>query len=310
MVKIDGTKVRSLREANGLTQLYLATSVSVTTDTISRWENKRYPAIKKENALKLAEALDVELDEILEKDQDELTADPVDEGVVEDAHLLAQPAEPVLEKSEKQVSVKKISPFVFAFVAGILSLVWWLYPSSQHPPSIKAGRLLPRLAVPGQPFPVAITVSSGSVVPISLILKEILPAGGSELLATVPPYSAFNSETGEIKWLRKIEGEQVFAYMVKINGAEGIADFDGTVAVHKGPASPINVRGKNRVEMGDFHWADSNGDGRICDEEILVVYDVFSEIQGLGLDVDEVEEIWLGSGYKWNKDKAVFEILP
>ncbi len=68
MVKIDGAKVRRLREEQGLTQLFLATSVEVTTDTISRWENKRYPAIKKENGLKLAETLGVELNDILESD--------------------------------------------------------------------------------------------------------------------------------------------------------------------------------------------------------------------------------------------------
>ena len=69
MVKIDGSRVRSLREAKGLTQLYIATVVEVTTDTISRWENKRYPSIKEENGLKLAEALEVTLDDILEKEE-------------------------------------------------------------------------------------------------------------------------------------------------------------------------------------------------------------------------------------------------
>ena len=61
MVKIDGSKVRQIREQKGLTQLYIATAVDVTTDTVSRWENKRYPSIKKENGLRLAEALEVPL---------------------------------------------------------------------------------------------------------------------------------------------------------------------------------------------------------------------------------------------------------
>ena len=51
MVKIDGSKVRAIREAKGLTQLYVATAVEVTTDTVSRWENKRYPSVKKENGI-------------------------------------------------------------------------------------------------------------------------------------------------------------------------------------------------------------------------------------------------------------------
>ncbi|MEJ2269824.1 MAG: helix-turn-helix transcriptional regulator [Desulfobulbaceae bacterium] len=75
MVKIDGSKVRSLRESKGLTQLYIATVVEVTTDTISRWENKRYPSIKEENARKLAKALEVSLEEILEKEEEPSTFD-------------------------------------------------------------------------------------------------------------------------------------------------------------------------------------------------------------------------------------------
>ncbi len=67
MVKIDGAKIKQLREQQGLTQLYLATAVEVTTDTISRWENRRYPSIKRDNGLKLAEALNVPLEDILEE---------------------------------------------------------------------------------------------------------------------------------------------------------------------------------------------------------------------------------------------------
>ncbi len=37
MVRISGEKLRSLREQQELTQLYLATAVEVTTETISRW---------------------------------------------------------------------------------------------------------------------------------------------------------------------------------------------------------------------------------------------------------------------------------
>ncbi|MGW8161763.1 MAG: helix-turn-helix domain-containing protein, partial [Desulfobulbales bacterium] len=70
MVKIDGSRVRRLRESKGLTQLYIATVVGVTTDTISRWENRRYPAIKEENALKLAEALEVSLEEFLDTEDE------------------------------------------------------------------------------------------------------------------------------------------------------------------------------------------------------------------------------------------------
>ena len=61
MVLIDGAKVKELREKQGLTQLYMATVVGVTTETISRWENRRYPSIKGDNAEKLAGAFGLSL---------------------------------------------------------------------------------------------------------------------------------------------------------------------------------------------------------------------------------------------------------
>src|SRR6266702_3178773 len=64
-VAIDGAAIKTIRETKKLTQLYVASVVGVTTDTISRWENNRYPTIKRENAEKLAGALEVELADIL-----------------------------------------------------------------------------------------------------------------------------------------------------------------------------------------------------------------------------------------------------
>ena len=67
---IDGARIRTVRETKKLTQLYVANVVGVTTDTISRWENNRYPSIKRENAEKLASALEVDLEEILRLDDE------------------------------------------------------------------------------------------------------------------------------------------------------------------------------------------------------------------------------------------------
>ena len=68
-IAIDGLKIRQLRETKKLTQLYVANVVGVTTDTISRWENNRYPTIKRDNAEKLAAALEVGLAEIEKKEE-------------------------------------------------------------------------------------------------------------------------------------------------------------------------------------------------------------------------------------------------
>src|SRR6185369_7450737 len=68
-VAIDGSRIRSVRETKKLTQLYVASVVGVTTDTISRWENNRYPSIKRDNAEKLASALEVDLLDILRQEE-------------------------------------------------------------------------------------------------------------------------------------------------------------------------------------------------------------------------------------------------
>ena len=70
-VRVDGDKIRLLREAKGLTQLYVAEVAKVSVDTVSRWENNRTPAVKRDNAEALAQALEVELPEILQEDAGE-----------------------------------------------------------------------------------------------------------------------------------------------------------------------------------------------------------------------------------------------
>ncbi|MFH1217142.1 MAG: helix-turn-helix transcriptional regulator [Pseudomonadota bacterium] len=309
MVRIDGTKVRTLRETKGLTQLFLATSVGVTTDTISRWENKRYPTIKKENGLKLAETLEVDIEEILEQDEESAPETP--------SKTLPESPSEAVHPSESQSAgdaphekrrPRVVPAVIFAILFLGFFLLWRFYPVAEAP-SITAVRRLPAQVVVDAPFPVAIKVTSNATSPISLIVKEKLPPG-SKLLTAVPPYSAYDAKTGEVKWLLKIDGRQVFAYTVKIAPTEQAVQFEGTVAVPKGSGRPGPVQGNSTVKLTRFHWADSNADGRISDEEILTVYDVFNEIMSLGIDIDQVEEIWLGSGYEWNSEKKKFEIFP
>ena len=68
-VCLNAKAVRRIREDKKLTQLYVAKVVGVTTDTISRWENNRYPTMKTSNALRLAEALEVPLKDILQDEE-------------------------------------------------------------------------------------------------------------------------------------------------------------------------------------------------------------------------------------------------
>ena len=114
----------------------------------------------------------------------------------------------------------------------------------------------------------------------------------------------------EIKWLKKIEEKALFSYVIHIEKQE--ADtllFNGNIAINRSSANTLPISGDTKISLGEHHWADSKGDNIISDNEILTVYDQYSEIEGLGLDIDLIEEIWLGSGYNWDKKTSSFEIL-
>lgn len=311
MVKIDGAKVRNIRESKGLTQLFLATAVGVTTDTISRWENKRYPTIKKENAVKLAEALEVELDAILEIQAEDTscpsqTFDQEQERKIADTDAAEELKKPV--RGAKLPTRMKVSLAAVILIPFLALLGWW-FSADEEPVRITAKRILPHHAVGGQPFPVSIAVASNAATAVSLIVRENLPEG-TVLLSSAPPYSAYDAKTGELKWLKKIDGSQIFAYLIKIDRQAGTAVFAGKVALPKGSGPQIDVSGNAEVQMSHFHWADTDADNRISDEEILTVYDEYSEIKNLAVNIDQVEEIWLGSGYIWDPEKQKFNILP
>ena len=114
-----------------------------------------------------------------------------------------------------------------------------------------------------------------------------------------------------IKWLRKINGTEIFAYIIKVSGKdEELVNFSGTAAVSDASEdSPPPIAGDTTTVIGQHHWADIDKDNSISDSEILSVYNQYGEIKGIDLDIDLIEEIWLGSGYKWNAATATFEII-
>ncbi|MCD6389828.1 MAG: helix-turn-helix transcriptional regulator [Desulfobulbaceae bacterium] len=304
MVKIDGGKVRQLREEKGLTQLFLATSVEVTTDTISRWENKRYPTIKKENGIKLAVALEVDLEEILEKEEEEQETQLEPEKI----QPQAQPPTP------DPVPAKPRFPplFLVVFVLILAGLVaWWMRPAPKTV-HVRAHRILPAHSPRDLPFPVVIHVDSGgSDDALSLILKETVPQGVM-VLTSVPSFSDQDVKSGELKWIQKISRKKMFAYMARFSPEvdQETVRFTGSITLRRKGQQTKSVHGNDKLKIAPFHWADTDGDGRISDEEILTVYDEFSDISGLGLDIDQVEEMWLGSGYRYDSDSGNFIILP
>ncbi len=295
VVKIDGPRVRELREALGLTQLYVATAVGVTTDTISRWENGRYPTIKKDNAERLAAALEVSLAEILEHEPQKKT-----------------------ETAETKRPGKKLSRvplltigLACAAIIGILS-VFYLFNTGASI-DITARRILPDHAAPGQIFPVLVKVKTDNTKPLSFILREILPRQCRPLKA-VPSYTTWDDNKRSLKWIyHSRDNEITFFYLGRINAVaplDSVLEFSGTVTVKKGKKKSRSVEGCKKLEIKPLHWADTNQDGQIDDEEILAVYEEFGEIKDADFGLDQIEAIWAGSGYKWDQKTKKLVIFP
>lgn len=298
MVRIDGSRVRRLREEKGLTQLYLATAVGVTTDTISRWENRHYQSVKLDNAQRLAAALEVDLAVILETGSD---AGPPPEP----ADLPPAPEDVPAQKARSAM----VPTLVGLLVVALLLAAFFFFRSSPAPApeiSLAASRKMPRHAMPGQPFPVVIVVETKGG-PLSVVVKELLPAN---IRVTSSSAALQPVDKAELKWIvRHMAASRRFGYMVTATG-EGPLHFQGSVHTRAGQEKEVVIGGRQSLAMAPFHWADSNQDGIISDEEILVVYDDFEDVDGLAVDVELVDEIWMGSGYRWDGQSNTFEIIP
>lgn len=305
MVKIDGAKIKVLREQQGLTQLYLATAVEVTTDTISRWENRRYPSIKKDNGLKLAEALNVQLEEILEDPPEEEQSEIFPRFLTHSINA----SESIID--DAVVGITKKNRFLMIAFSGILlilvSIFVWYYFRTPSFGSFSAVRIIPPHSISGQPFPIIIEITGAPDKATALIIKETIPDNGT-IHATSPIVNAGGLKNKQIKWLKKIENSAVYAYVVSVSGPkEDIVKFSGTAAIRGDSESSIN--GGDTIVISDHHWADTDADNVISDEEILAVYDQYSEITDIDPDIDLIEELWLGSSYRWDSSTATFKII-
>ncbi len=291
MVQISGRALRSLREKQGVTQLYLATAVGVTTETISRWERQDSPTLKEENAVKLADVLSVPLGDML-----------VLEG---------QPMEDDKAVSGRFSTKKRaIAAGLVILLAGVLANVSIFF-NKEPVVHFTAKRIAPSHTAPGQMFPVLLKIAFDAEENSSLLLKEQLPQGCS-VIRTIPEATA----TGEnfLKWVAR-DGSRVrlFAYLAKCtSGTQNKAEllFRGSLLVRRSHKQEIPVGGSNQLQLSNFHWADSNQDSVIDDEELLAVYDEFDLVKGLNINVEEIESIWMGSGYRWKSKQSLFEILP
>lgn len=297
MIRIDGSRVRQLREERGLTQLYVATSVDVTTDTISRWENKRYPTIKEENGRRLAEVLEVELDAILDTSPPETQTDSPHSSASGETRA----GVPL------QLYTQLINIALAVMVAVVIALVYWKKPlQSPSSPHIEAIRFVPGASMPGIAFPVLVEITGGDQTP--LLVEERLPLA-LKVLSTMP--RATSAENGIMKWLLKQGADrQRITYLVRAEGAFGdVLQMSGSIKMSKGPEQRVDTGGLHEIRLAPVHWADSNGDYVIDDDEILQVYDHFGSMSEMADELNTVEEMWLGSGYRWNAKGKTIEVL-
>jgi len=285
-VNIDGDAIRRIREANKLTQLYVAKVVGVTTDTISRWENNRYPSIKRENALRLAEALETEVDKILQQ-PDEVA-----------------PEQASLETTRSPWLLPLLLACVLVVVVGIFLLG---REPNQH--RILGARVLPIFAAPGAVIPVWIDVDPG-MSRKGYIIREKFPAGW-KLIEANPPPSSLDNVDGIARWIIKPGEERLkVAYLVQVENKETLGTvrefFGEIVAKNELQSEPAQIGGFVNITVAPYVWADVNGDLIIDDSEMLQASDALDEMQGVHIDWNSLEKIWDEGGYRWNRKRKRF----
>ncbi len=306
-VRLNSKKIKQIREEKGLTQLYVATVVGVTIDTISRWENKRYPSVKRENALKLAQTLEVDVQDILEEGEEE-RHENLDNSEVESREERRGP-EDDSTTSEKQglKNVFIVGIMALLFGAGGLFAGYFFFRPSNLPLDISAVRYLPARCAQGSQFPVLIGVNITPQTRRTILLKEDIPRT-LKVLKTVPRYTSI--EKGLLKWLYQGDTSKLkFVYIAQMPTSvkEGKRlRFKGLVTIKTSQTVNVNVGGNNCVIAAPFHWADKNGDNRIDDEEILDAYQLLSGVKGMTAVLKEVENLWAAGQYKWDKGTKRF----
>jgi len=287
-VCLDSVEVKRIREGLQLTQLYVSKVVGVTTDTISRWENNRYPTIRRENALKLAEALEVSLVDILLK--------PVEEIVLPE------------DKGNK----KSAAAWMLMSTVVLLVLIAFFAYNQRlpiPPVAVNGERTLPGFAAPGSVIPVLValtdrTDSSG------IIAREYFPKGW-KLIQANPPTSSLDNVNGVARWIIKAgDDRDRIVYLVQVDSLakpDSVSRFKGEiVASSQGSQSAVPVQGENEIVVAPIHWADTDGNGHINDGEMLEASFTIEDMAGVHIDWNDLEKIWAAGSYAWNKKQGKF----
>ena len=304
-VDINGDKIRRLREQKELTQLYLATVVGVTTDTISRWENRRYPSVKIENAKKLAEALGVDLEELLDEPAESAPA-----------AIEVAPGEQVRAESGSEPTPaprhawlrRKTTRIAAATAVAVISVAAAFFLAGSLRSGVRATRVLPPHTAPNVPFPVLVYATGKADADSTLLIREEL-RGECEAFGPVTEGEpkAFGKTP---RWIGKLEGGRAaFLYLVqpgkKLKPEDEIR-FAGDTIAREGQDHGDTIGGADSIAIAPYHWVDTDKNYVITDAEILKAYETYS-IPGENLvNFTAIEELWLAGRYGWNKKTMTF----
>ncbi|PIE57765.1 MAG: hypothetical protein CSA33_06880 [Desulfobulbus propionicus] len=322
-VHINGSAIRTFREGKGLTQLYLATVVGVTTDTISRWENRKYPSIKLENAEKLALALEVELEQLLDKqEQHEPTNTETGAKVVafssrEQGEREEKFHAPPLHAKQRTEpfslffrKFRRISWFLVPFLLLILLLLWLnLTSEDTASASITVTRTVPPHTAPNLRFPVIIKVQGqvGQQTPI-LLREEVLGQAVAESLTGSSRNHQFATSP---RWVGTLDnGKTAFLYMVTPHPDIEMGDiirFSGQCIAGDMKGRGEDIKGQTISTIAPYHWADTDRDNTITDNEILKAYEQYTIPESVGFNFSEVETLWLAGQYSWDENTQTFQ---
>ncbi|MBR5346490.1 MAG: helix-turn-helix transcriptional regulator [Deltaproteobacteria bacterium] len=287
-VCLNAKAVRRIREDKKLTQLYVAKVVGVTTDTISRWENNRYPTMKTSNALRLAEALEVPLKDILQDEEPET----------------------VQKTGLRFIRLPRI-------LTGFLVLlgIFIVFGLSYHrrmvaQSSVFATRHLPQFAAPGAVIPVRIHLQTEEENNNGFILRESFPSGW-KIVESYPPPSSLDNERGVIRWISKrVEKDFWVNYLIKVDPQARLhtnTSFRGSlIAAPEQRTSSKKVEGAGSVRIAPFLWADENGDNQIDDKEMLMASKIAEEMKDVHLDWNLLQTIWDAGRYSFNRETQAF----
>lgn len=292
-VRLDGDKVRLLREGKGLTQLYVAEVAKVSVDTVSRWENNRTAAVKRENAQALADALETPLEGILLEEPSRGTE-----------FELGEEAEPTPRP--------RLLPWLAGVAILVLLALWAAWRATGPEPfAVETLRRLPPYTPPGSAVPVVVQLRTLAGTGQRVVLRETLPAGWS-LLGASPEPDQGPTPDGTLKWILPLEeGAGRVAYLVQApadGAAEGSAHrFSGEVVTPGAEGTGSVIRGENRIDLEYVHWADQNADFQISDAEVLDALERLEGAQGLGLDPEDLRRLWGAAQYEWDRTRGRFE---